>query len=274
MYRAKRRMELASASTQARRLAGQYLDDMDGLRKKCLARIDAIQKRLDALGKDFEDADTAAERSALSRAMTDAERSLLTYSTTLVNTLSRSEFAEFVGGCGLPRPMPPTTTPTASRRLHRRRPPLRPPPPPSSPRPPTRASPSCWLRLPLLPRQKTLNSIGRGVRPHGWQPQVRDHASLDAEALREKGLDPVAPTHHSHGFDPTGKRGELGPWRWDTDTVSWSLDHVLEGTDMPWANVQHIAQVQFDKIEKVCGLKFKYVGETADIAAADIRIRL
>ena len=96
VYRVRREVAVENASLEAKRLAQNYITDMDALRDACLARVKKIGDRLEVLHKDFVDADTASERASLARAMTDSERSLLTFATTVAVNLSKEEFAEFI----------------------------------------------------------------------------------------------------------------------------------------------------------------------------------
>lgn len=87
--------------------------------------------------------------------------------------------------------------------------------------------------------------------------------------------DRVAPAHGGGGFKPTGKRGEIAPWKWNPyKPITWGLDPQMEGMDMAFEDVAAIAKKCFGKIQKVCGLAFKWIEDwhPADKSAPDIRI--
>ena len=85
--------------------------------------------------------------------------------------------------------------------------------------------------------------------------------------------DPVrAVLRHTHGFEPTGARGQLSAWAWASSRLTWSLAHVLEGADQTWLDVHAIAQNCLDETSRTCGLTFEALPKTADPRTADIRI--
>ena len=67
--------------------------------------------------------------------------------------------------------------------------------------------------------------------------------------------DPVARTHAAHGFEPTGKRGELSPWHWDRMTLSYAIRDT-DGLDMAFDQFRELVDGCFAKVRDACGLHF------------------